>query len=99
MDEMEFTEAESNLNDLVSEYQQCPRWTNKNRFMDIYNLLNSVKLKRQQFLIYQFIKLIVMIHKRKLYKKGLPNISTITGVVLLFFHTGVVPLYTFQIGI
>ncbi|XP_074238195.1 tubulin beta chain-like [Saimiri boliviensis] len=23
MDEMEFTEAESNLNDLVSEYQQC----------------------------------------------------------------------------
>ena len=23
MDEMEFTEAESNMNDLVSEYQQC----------------------------------------------------------------------------
>jgi hypothetical protein len=25
MDEMEFTEAESNMNDLVSEYQQCVR--------------------------------------------------------------------------
>jgi tubulin beta len=27
MDEMEFTEAESNMNDLVAEYQQCQEAT------------------------------------------------------------------------
>ena len=51
MDEMEFTEAESNLNDLVSEYQQCPRRNKNTRFVDIYNFPNNVKLKHQQFLI------------------------------------------------
>jgi tubulin beta len=35
MDEMEFTEAESNMNDLISEYQQYQEATNDDE--ELYN--------------------------------------------------------------
>lgn len=40
MDEMEFTEAESNMNDLVSEYQQYQEATaeEEGKFLDLYTV-------------------------------------------------------------
>jgi hypothetical protein len=39
MDEMEFTEAESNMNDLVSEYQQYQDATAEGKFPDRFEIL------------------------------------------------------------
>ena len=38
MDEMEFTEAESNMNDLVSEYQLWKNWFGENWFLRFIDL-------------------------------------------------------------
>lgn len=50
MDEMEFTEAESNLNDLISEYQQyqvCARIQYKYTMQTIYSYLLIKKIKNE----------------------------------------------------
>jgi tubulin beta len=41
MDEMEFTEAESNMNDLVSEYQQYQEATNEDDYINGYDGING----------------------------------------------------------
>ena len=41
MDEMEFTEAESNMNDLVSEYQQYQEAGAEDEFIDEDDMLNE----------------------------------------------------------
>jgi tubulin beta len=41
MDEMEFTEAESNMNDLVSEYQQYQEATNEDEYINGYDGING----------------------------------------------------------
>ncbi|XKL67372.1 hypothetical protein PGB90_002863 [Kerria lacca] len=44
MDEMEFTEAESNMNDLVSEYQQYQEASANNEFQDEYDEKNETEI-------------------------------------------------------
>ena len=64
MDEMEFTEAESNMNDLVSEYQQYQDASAEDDFIDDGQVLTSCGF---------FLNYIFMYKRLLVKKKGVEN--------------------------
>ena len=75
MDEMEFTEAESNMNDLVSEYQQ---------YQEVKILtFNFVKFCKKNFVFLILLKK-VQKFKKKIKKSSIFEIITIVNITYFF---------------